>query len=66
MVHGVEDAALYRLESIFYMGHSTLQNYVRSIIEVPVSIHAPEVVCSHGRMIDRQAITGFGKQIGHR
>ena len=42
--HGVEDASLHGFQSVFDMRHSSLQNYIRRIVEEPVLIHAAEVV----------------------
>ena len=38
--HGVHDTALYGLETIFNIGYGTLKDYVRSVIQEPILIHA--------------------------
>ena len=43
-LHTMEYASLYGLESVVYMGHGTLQDYVRCIIQEPVLVHAGELV----------------------
>ena len=42
--HGVQDAALHRLQTVLDMGDGTFQNNVRSIVQEPVLVHTAQVV----------------------
>ena len=43
-LHGVENTTLHGLQTILDMGHGTLQNNIRSIVQEPVLVHAREFV----------------------
>ena len=38
-VHGVQDAALHRLQSVHHMRHSSLQNHIRGVLQVVIPEH---------------------------
>ena len=42
-VHGVQDAALDGFETVGNVGDSTVQDYVRGVIEIPVLEHSGEL-----------------------
>ena len=44
LLHGVEDAALHRLEAVLDMRNGTVQDHVRGVIQEPVLVHAGEFV----------------------
>ena len=48
-LHRVQDAALHRLQAVLDVGHGTLQNDIRGVVEEPVLIHAAQMV--HGSRI---------------
>ena len=64
-LHRVEDASLYRFQTIFDMGHSTIQDAVAGVIEKPGLIHTTEVVDScgieavHGFIVGMTVLWGF-------
>ena len=43
LAHRVQDAPLHRLQSIVDVGHGTLQNHIRSIVQKPVLVHARQL-----------------------
>ena len=43
-IHGVQDAALHRLQSIVEMRDGTLKDDVRGIVKKPVLVHAAQLV----------------------
>ena len=43
-LHGVQDAALYRFETVIDVGHGPFENHVRGIIQKPILIHSAQVV----------------------
>ena len=38
--HAVQDASLYRLETVVYVGYCSFENYIGCIVQEPVLIHA--------------------------
>ena len=45
-LHGVQDAALYRFETVVDVGHGPFENHVRGIIQKPILVHPAQVVCN--------------------
>ena len=43
-LHGVQDTALYRLQTILDSRHSTLEYHIRSIVQEPVLVHARKMI----------------------
>ena len=43
-LHRVQDATLYGFQSVFNMWYGTFQNYIGSIVQEPVLVHAAQVM----------------------
>ena len=54
-LHGVKDTTLHRFETISQVGHSTLQDNIRGIVQEPVLVHTREaahaILCRGQRTI---------------
>ena len=59
-LHGVQDTALNGLQTVFDMGNGTLQDYVGSVIQEPILIHAAEMVYDSGIKSVHGFIVGMG------
>ena len=44
LLHSVENAALHGLESVINMGNGSVEDYIRSIIQEPLTIHSGEFI----------------------
>ena len=42
--HGVQDASLYRFQTVVDVGHGTFQDNVRSVVQKPVLVHTAQLV----------------------
>ena len=59
-LHGVQYAALHRLQSVATVWHGTLQDNIRGVVQEPVLVHARQVV--HGRCVE--AVGGLVVAVG--
>jgi hypothetical protein len=63
-LHGVQDTTLYGLETVAYMRHGTLQDYIRGIVQKPILVHTAEMVNSATTLLFVVChFTGFSVQI---
>ena len=64
-LHRVEDASLYRFQTILNMRNGTLEDHIRCIVEEPVLIHSAEVMYSRSIESVHRLIIGmfFGRNL---
>ena len=55
-LHGVKNTALHRLQAVLDMGHGTLQDYIRCVIQEPVLVHPTQ-------MMHRRCVKAIGGPI---
>ena len=54
LLHRMHNTTLYRLQAIVDVGHSTLEDYIRSVVQEPILVHTrkfPHALLAHQTVI---------------